>query len=549
METILLVDSDSESLSDNSAVLRKAGYNVVTASTAQAALETASACRPSLVLLDAELPDTPGLEVCTKIKSMPGLEGISVILLSSARNARDLKVQALETCADGFLFKPLETRELLAHINALLRMKNDESRAGKHGQWDSPVLNSIQESIFCLDKDLNIIWSNQAVTDSLNLDQDQLKGKKCYHFLAGADKPCSNCPANRVQKNQAAEQVVMEAPDGKTWELRIYPFMDGNSHPVKFIEMALDITDTYKSRPALGSSESLLRDMVCSMSGAIVQFKMAPDGSIVPRYISQGTGDLLELDLDEVMSSPDLLWSNMHSEDVVRIHDGVFFSLEKQQSFETDFRVFSLSKTIKWVRITTVPHTHEQKKFCYAFLTEKTMPANELISPSTLHDSLTGLPSREIFLDRLNQACSLAQRYKYKVGMIFFDINDFREINDQFGRSIGDKLLYQTGQRLLGFVRKSDTLARYNGDVFAIIGLNMVSAQGLESMIEKISMSMKDPFLLKGHLIKLGITMGISIFPDDASSAEELIRKSKTRMHRAKDEGLEYLFLPDPGNK
>lgn len=158
------------------------------------------------------------------------------------------------------------------------------------------------------------------------------------------------------------------------------------------------------------------------------------------------------------------------------------------------------------------------------------------VQQGNLYDLRTELPNHQLFLDRLQQALSLAERHEHKVGLIFVDLNDFEHIATQYGRQIGDKLLHQAGQRILGCVRKSDTLAQYDQDKFAVIAAKVDYAEGIQKVAEKMNMGMHDPFLLGGHCISVQVSMGLGMFPDDADNPQDLIRIAIQNMYRAQSD-------------
>lgn len=153
------------------------------------------------------------------------------------------------------------------------------------------------------------------------------------------------------------------------------------------------------------------------------------------------------------------------------------------------------------------------------------------------HDTLTGLPNRTLYFDRLYQAIKQASRSKSKVGVIFIDLDRFKEINDTLGHDTGDKVVQLLGKRLSQQLRKVDTIARFGGDEFILLVENLNNMNSLSEILHKLMKAMEAPFVVQDHSLYLTLSAGVSIYPDDGDSAEILIRNADTAMYRAKDDG------------
>jgi diguanylate cyclase (GGDEF)-like protein/PAS domain S-box-containing protein len=153
------------------------------------------------------------------------------------------------------------------------------------------------------------------------------------------------------------------------------------------------------------------------------------------------------------------------------------------------------------------------------------------------HDPLTGLPNRRLFKDRLEQALALARRERHQIGVMLLDLDYFKEINDTLGHSLGDALLCAVAERLRGMVRASDTLARIGGDEFAVIQNGLHSAAGAVVLAQKFVEAVARPFLVGNQEIPVGVSIGISLIPDDGDSHDRLLRNADLALYRAKRDG------------
>lgn len=153
------------------------------------------------------------------------------------------------------------------------------------------------------------------------------------------------------------------------------------------------------------------------------------------------------------------------------------------------------------------------------------------------HDTLTNLPNRALFSDRLQHALATANRDKKRMALMFIDLDRFKHINDTLGHNAGDLLLKEATRRMLGCVRESDTVARIGGDEFMVL-LPAIEKQEYAMMVaEKIRHALCQPLDLAGNIISISSSLGIAIFPEHGVSEEELIKHADDAMYAAKQAG------------
>jgi diguanylate cyclase (GGDEF)-like protein/PAS domain S-box-containing protein len=154
------------------------------------------------------------------------------------------------------------------------------------------------------------------------------------------------------------------------------------------------------------------------------------------------------------------------------------------------------------------------------------------------HDALTGLPNRTLFFDRLNQAMARATRDRYYFGLLYLDLDGFKEINDTHGHEAGDHVLRGVADRLTSCLRGADTVARMGGDEFTIILATLSQRKDAGQVTEHILDVLSRPFILPdGCSVRLGVSIGISVFPDDADDAVNLLNRADAAMYKAKRSG------------
>lgn len=153
------------------------------------------------------------------------------------------------------------------------------------------------------------------------------------------------------------------------------------------------------------------------------------------------------------------------------------------------------------------------------------------------HDSLTSLPNRTLLFDRLHQSIELAKRHGEKLAVIFIDLDHFKEINDSLGHEVGDRVLVEISKRIEQKVRVSDTLARLGGDEFCVVLNNIDGVDTVSNVIEAGMEVIKKPITIDGNRLYLGMSVGVSIFPDDGENVTDLLRNADSAMYKAKANG------------
>ncbi|WP_196137500.1 EAL domain-containing protein [Aliikangiella sp. G2MR2-5] len=163
------------------------------------------------------------------------------------------------------------------------------------------------------------------------------------------------------------------------------------------------------------------------------------------------------------------------------------------------------------------------------------------------HDSLTGLPNRALLSERFDLAIEHAKRRQNKFACLLLDLDNFKTINDNKGHSYGDQLLIEVANRLKNTIRREDLVARLGGDEFVILLSDIEGTEGLYSLLEKIIEAVGKEFYVNNEVVRTGVSIGASLFPDHGSTMNSIKRKADVAMYRAKDGGKNcfYIYTPD----
>jgi diguanylate cyclase (GGDEF)-like protein len=177
-------------------------------------------------------------------------------------------------------------------------------------------------------------------------------------------------------------------------------------------------------------------------------------------------------------------------------------------------------------------------------MTEAAEHATLQMSFKAERDFLTGLPNRALLSDRLAQSIALAQRHRKRVALLYLDLDNFKDVNDSLGHSVGDQLLQSAAKRLEACVRHSDTVSRHGGDEFVVLLSEVEAAQDAARAAEKLIKAMAEPHLIGEHRLNVTLSIGISIYPEDGDA---VLTNADVAMYHAKRGGRNNYrrFTPD----
>jgi diguanylate cyclase (GGDEF)-like protein len=163
--------------------------------------------------------------------------------------------------------------------------------------------------------------------------------------------------------------------------------------------------------------------------------------------------------------------------------------------------------------------------------------AEEQLRHQAFHDALTGLPNRLLLHDRLERSVESARRDGLELAVLLMDLDRFKDVNDSLGHSMGDKLLKMVAERLNAVVRRRDTVARLGGDEFVVVMDGPTSPEAVASVAGHILDTFAAPFVLEGHSLHMGLSIGLALFPDHGATPEDLLKNADLAMYRAKERG------------
>ena len=248
---------------------------------------------------------------------------------------------------------------------------------------------------------------------------------------------------------------------------------------------------------------------------------------------------------EEVLGQrPNMFKSGHHGPE---FYQAVFESLEKTGEWHGEIwnrrksgEIYPQWQTIRAVRDSKDQITHYVAVFSDISAIKNTQ--SELMRLAH-HDPLTDLPNRLVFTDRAEQALAYAQRHKSGCALLMIDLDHFKIINDSMGHNVGDLLLKAVGERLTAVFGKGFTVARLGGDEFAVLVENCTQVAQAAGFAQQVLEVMKGAFIIETHQLFISASVGISLYPNDALNAEQLLRNADSALFKAKSAGREGYAL------
>ncbi len=260
-------------------------------------------------------------------------------------------------------------------------------------------------------------------------------------------------------------------------------------------------------------------------------------------YFSPRWKSMIGYNEDEISGRCEEWLDRIHPDDRDRLKQELSLHLNGGTThFQSEFRLRHKNGEYRWFRsrgmaLRDADHQPYRIAGSQTDITEYYLARDQLVHDA-LHDALTRLPNRVLFMDRLTQAMKQYHRHPQdQFAILFLDLDRFKIINDSLGHMIGDRLLVEVGDRLQSCLREEDTVARLGGDEFVILLSTIQNMDHVLQTAKRIQQQLKLAFLIEGHEIFTGTSIGIALSSPEYQQAEELLRDADTAMYRAKNLG------------
>ncbi|NMG77291.1 diguanylate cyclase [Aromatoleum diolicum] len=347
--------------------------------------------------------------------------------------------------------------------------------------------------------------------------------------------------------NVVTEEAVKARKDGSTvWtEVVMSRVTNPRTGKVEVHGVSRDISARKHAEARLKASEQRMRTMLDNIPTAIACSTLGRDAELI--FLNRQFVRIFGYTLEEI---PDVAaWAQRAYPDerhrssvmapwemTVGMASGDRASVESMES-----RVVCKDGTVLDVLV-SADVLEDMLLVSFIDITERKQ-AEQRLRHMAQHDALTDLPNRVLFDEHVGVALAVARRDQTRFGLMFIDLDKFKEVNDSMGHRIGDLLLREVGQRLRHAVRESDIPARIGGDEFVVLLRNVHHADHALLVGEKIRAILSAPFTIESHTFSISASIGIALYPDHGADAIELARSADAAMYRAKEGGRDTVVL------
>jgi diguanylate cyclase (GGDEF)-like protein/PAS domain S-box-containing protein len=452
-------------------------------------------------------------------------------------------------CKDGTV-KEIEFRGTMLKDNRTIVILSDiTERKRTEEAYHAVVEHSLQG--LCILQDQREVFANSAYAELLGYTVEELLAlspKEVRNLVHPDDQEIAwGRLKDRIEGKPALPhyQFRIIQKDGSVRWVETFPSrIEYQGRPALQVAM-IDITERKLAEATLKNSEERYRTLVESSTDAILMLDR--ERNVVT--CNQAFLNLFDYQKSEIEGQSIRI---IHpSEESFRDYGKATYPLvervgslrEEWDLMRKDGTVFSAEIVISPIR--SLDGTTTGYICIIRDITERKRAEEELAYMAT-HDSLTGLPNRTLFSDRLTMALTHARRSKRELAVMLLDLDFFKDVNDSLGHSVGDQLLRAVGSRLSGLLRKSDTIARIGGDEFLLLLPELLQTDYATSLAEKILEAFRAPFVFNSHELHITTSIGIAIFPDDGDNAEILMKNADIAMYRAKNKGRDGFQCYNP---
>jgi diguanylate cyclase (GGDEF)-like protein/PAS domain S-box-containing protein len=452
-----------------------------------------------------------------------------------------------------------EIAALAANFNAMVHaVREAQSNLVISEKRLAITLQSIGDALLATDTERRVTLMNPVAENLTGWTQADALGRPVGEVFvienALTGEPADNPLARVISEGEVvglANHTVLVARDGARHHIAdsAAPIRDAEGTLQGVVLVFRDVSEEYQLRDALANSELHFRTL--ANSGQALVWTSGPDKAC--DYFNDPwlrfTGRTLQQELGDGWTE------GVHPDDLPRCLETYTTAFDRQQPFSMEYRLRHASGEYRWIIDRGSPHYDTQGGFlgyvghCMDITEAKRAEAE--IERLAYHDALTGLPNRALFLDRLSQALAASRRNRRCGAVLFVDLDQFKRINDVHGHAVGDAVLRDVARRLEYYLRQEDTVARLGGDEFVVLLPDVASnlddtGSLVMAVAEKIRSALERPILIDNQEFVTGASIGITVFPKDSESVDDLMREADTAMYRAKERGRNALAYFEP---
>ncbi len=404
----------------------------------------------------------------------------------------------------------------------------------REAAWWQHVFDAVRDPIFLHDENFCIVDANVAYSEQAGLSVAELRGRPYWEVFPRQTGPLHACLC--ALHNHQEEQEEISLADGTTWLSRSFPITRTEGEECLSVHLLENITLRKQAENKLHIAAEVFE--------ATQEGMMITDGRGVIQMVNRAFTEITGYDATEAIGkNPSLLKSGRQD---ALFYQGFWTSLKSTGRWQGEVWDRRKNGSIypEWLSVCVLRSNRLNRENDLHYLAifsdiSAHKQSQQDLEYIAYHDTLTNLPNRHSFCLHLEQILARADPNQIPA-VLFLDLDHFKPVNDTFGHEMGNHLLKAVANRFLGCVRKQDMLARYGGDEFVLVVCDNSSRLNLSAVVlaERLTTCLETPFLLdNGDTHRLGVSVGISLYPQHGKQAEELIHCADLAMFQAKQSG------------
>jgi diguanylate cyclase (GGDEF)-like protein/PAS domain S-box-containing protein len=399
------------------------------------------------------------------------------------------------------------------------------------------LLEATPECLVVAHADGRIVFANHHVEALTGYSRDELVGRPVDGLIATDP---------REQDVGTSVETVCRDRDGRAIPVEVH--VGAIEGVERFLVVTLrDMTELQAGREARFEAEIKYQTLIEQIPAVVYLDPVDENQDSI--YVSPQVTDLLGIPPSEWLEDPYCWRHHVHADDIDRVWQEYEDAYRTHVPLNHEYRMIHEDGSVKWVMEQAFPIKDGDGAPWLIqgviFDITQRKRAEEEVAFLAYHDKLTGLPNRALFEEMLESALARAHRHDLAVGVLFLDLDNFKLVNDSLGHHAGDALLQQLGERLSGCTRETDLVARQGGDEFLLLlsdlerGTSALSGTDAavlvaEMVANRVREALSEPFDLNGVEFFASASTGISLFPQDAQDAVELLKNADTAMYHSK---------------
>lgn len=540
--SILVVEDESIVAMDISYQLQEMGYHVCAiADNGDDAIALAGKHHPDLMLMDIIIKGPmDGIDTARHISHR---YNIPIVFLSAYSDVHTVE-RAAHTAPYGYLTKPFQANELRAVLEVALYKAGLEKRLRDSERWFTATLRCVADAVVAVDEQGVVQFLNLAAEALLEWKLHEAKGRhvdEVLHMKNPRTGERVECPALRALRNDAVVGIafgtIIVSRTGYVFPIddSAAPIRGENKQIMGAVMVFRDVSMRIKMEQELRQSEEHFHKVfdfapvgmaLVGMDGSFLEMNAA-----LCSLLGYSQNELMALRQSDVTHPSDLEGEQIY-----------LSQLLASQTGSAQFEKRYLAKTGRevWVLASVSLLTQRNAPMCYLYqihdLTERKNSEHELARLAHF-DVLTGLANRSRLCEQVEDQIMIARRQQSDIAVVFMDLDCFKQINDSLGHEAGDNLLRELGHRLKACVRETDCAARFGGDEFVLVLPNIHTSEDVLAVTSKVFAAFSRPVLLEGQEVVVGVSMGVSLYPEDGTDTRTLFKCADSALYHAKSKG------------